>query len=75
MDLTSLERLPLWIGGRARAGRDQALRRESPTRPPVRSIRHVPLGDAPDVDAAVAGCGRRVPGVARPSVAARVRAS
>ena len=36
MDLTTLERLPLWIGGKAVAAHDQALRRSDQSRPPAR---------------------------------------
>src|SRR6187431_3235547 len=52
MDLTTLERLPLWIGGRARAA---ATKRYGEITNPATGevIRHVPLGDAADVDAAV----------------------
>jgi len=52
MDLTSLERLPLWIAGRARAA---ATKRYGEITNPATGevIRHVPLGDASDVDAAV----------------------
>jgi malonate-semialdehyde dehydrogenase (acetylating)/methylmalonate-semialdehyde dehydrogenase len=52
MDLTTLERLPLWIGGRARAA---ATKRYGEITNPATGevIRHVPLGDASDVDAAV----------------------
>jgi malonate-semialdehyde dehydrogenase (acetylating) / methylmalonate-semialdehyde dehydrogenase len=52
MDLTTLERLPLWIGGRAVAARTQ--RYGEVTNPATGEvIRHVPLGNAEDVDAAV----------------------
>jgi malonate-semialdehyde dehydrogenase (acetylating)/methylmalonate-semialdehyde dehydrogenase len=52
MDLTTLERLPLWIAGRARAA---ATKRYGEITNPATGevIRHVPLGDASDVDAAV----------------------
>src|SRR5215218_9616267 len=51
MDLTTLERLPLWIGGEARAA---ATKRYGEITNPATGevIRHVPLADAPDVDAA-----------------------
>jgi malonate-semialdehyde dehydrogenase (acetylating)/methylmalonate-semialdehyde dehydrogenase len=53
MDLTTLERLPLWIGGKAVAARTK--RYGEVTNPATGEvIRHVPLGDAADVDAAVA---------------------
>ena len=52
MDLTTLERLPLWIGGRARAASTK--RYGEITNPATGEvIRHVPLGDGADVDAAV----------------------
>jgi malonate-semialdehyde dehydrogenase (acetylating)/methylmalonate-semialdehyde dehydrogenase len=52
MDLTTLERLPLWIAGRAR---DAATKRYGEVTNPATGevVRHVPLGDASDVDAAV----------------------
>ncbi len=52
MDLTTLERLPLWIGGRAVPALTQ--RYGEVTNPATGEvIRHVPLGNAQDVDAAV----------------------
>ncbi len=52
MDLTTLERLPLWIGGRAVPAR--TARYGEVTNPATGEvIRHVPLGNADDVDAAV----------------------
>ena len=52
MDLTTLERLPLWIGGRAVPAR--TTRYGEVTNPATGEvIRHVPLGNAEDVDAAV----------------------
>ena len=52
MDLTTLERLPLWIGGRAVSARTQ--RYGEITNPATGEvIRHVPLGNAEDVDLAV----------------------
>jgi malonate-semialdehyde dehydrogenase (acetylating)/methylmalonate-semialdehyde dehydrogenase len=51
MDLTTLERLPLWIGGRAVAAR--TTRYGEVTNPATGEvIRHVPLGNAEDVDLA-----------------------
>jgi malonate-semialdehyde dehydrogenase (acetylating)/methylmalonate-semialdehyde dehydrogenase len=51
MDLTTLERLPLWIGGRAVAAR--TARYGEVTNPATGEvIRHVPLGNAEDVDLA-----------------------
>ena len=60
MDLTTLERLPLWIGGRARAA---ATKRYGEVTNPATGevIRHVPLGDASDVDAAVKAAADAVP--------------
>jgi malonate-semialdehyde dehydrogenase (acetylating)/methylmalonate-semialdehyde dehydrogenase len=53
MDLTTLERLPLWIGGRAVPA--QTARYGEITNPATGEvIRHVPLGNAADIDAAVA---------------------
>jgi malonate-semialdehyde dehydrogenase (acetylating)/methylmalonate-semialdehyde dehydrogenase len=52
MDLTTLERLPLWIGGRAVPARTP--RYGEVTNPATGEvIRHVPLGNAEDVDLAV----------------------
>jgi malonate-semialdehyde dehydrogenase (acetylating)/methylmalonate-semialdehyde dehydrogenase len=52
MDLTTLERLPLWIGGRAVAA--HTTRYGEVTNPATGEVvRHVPLADAFDVDAAV----------------------
>jgi len=52
MDLTTLERLPLWIGGRAVAA--HTTRYGEITNPATGEVvRHVPLADAVDVDAAV----------------------
>jgi malonate-semialdehyde dehydrogenase (acetylating)/methylmalonate-semialdehyde dehydrogenase len=52
MDLTTLERLPLWIGGRAVAA--QTTRYGEVTNPATGEVvRHVPLANAADVDAAV----------------------
>src|SRR5450432_4178554 len=53
MDLTTLERLPLWIGGHAVAA--HTTRYGEVTNPATGEVlRHVPLADATDVDAAVA---------------------
>jgi malonate-semialdehyde dehydrogenase (acetylating)/methylmalonate-semialdehyde dehydrogenase len=52
MDLTTLQRLPLWIGGRAVAAQTQ--RYGEVTNPATGEVvRHVPLANAADVDAAV----------------------
>src|SRR5437899_3051194 len=52
MDLTTLERLPLWIGGRAFA--PSTTRYGEVTNPATGEvIRHVPFANAADVDAAV----------------------
>jgi malonate-semialdehyde dehydrogenase (acetylating)/methylmalonate-semialdehyde dehydrogenase len=61
MDLTTLERLPLWIGGRAVAARTQ--RYGEVTNPATGEvIRHVPLSNAEDVDAAVQAATAALPG-------------
>ena len=53
MDLTTLERLPLWIGGRAVPA--HTTRYAEVTNPATGEVfRHVPLGDAADVAAAAA---------------------
>jgi malonate-semialdehyde dehydrogenase (acetylating)/methylmalonate-semialdehyde dehydrogenase len=53
MDLTTLERLPLWIGGRAVPARTK--RYGEVTNPATGEVlRHVPFATAEDVDAAVA---------------------
>ena len=53
MDLTTLERLPLWIGGRADS--PTTTRYGEVTNPATGEvIRHVPFANAADVDAAVA---------------------
>ncbi len=60
MDLTTLERLPLWIGGKAVAAQTQ--RYGEVTNPATGEvIRHVPLGNAADVDAAVAAAAAALP--------------
>ena len=60
MDLTTLERLPLWIAGRARAANTK--RYGEITNPATGEvIRHVPLGDASDVDAAVSAAALAFP--------------
>ena len=52
MDLTTLERLPLWINGRATAA--LTTRYGEVTNPATGEVvRHVPLANAADVDAAV----------------------
>ncbi len=52
MDLTTLERLPLWIGGRAVPAHTK--RYGEVTNPATGEvIRHVPFADKDDVDAAV----------------------
>jgi malonate-semialdehyde dehydrogenase (acetylating)/methylmalonate-semialdehyde dehydrogenase len=60
MDLTTLERLPLWIAGRAR---DAATKRYGEVTNPATGevVRHVPLGDASDVDAAVTAAAEAFP--------------
>jgi malonate-semialdehyde dehydrogenase (acetylating)/methylmalonate-semialdehyde dehydrogenase len=60
MDLTTLERLPLWIGGKAVAG--QTTRFGDVTNPAKGEVvRHVPLANAADVDAAVAAAAAALP--------------
>ncbi len=68
MDLTALERLPLWIAGGAVAARTQ--RYGEVTNPATGEvIRHVPLGNAEDVDAAVrAAAGALAPWSAAPAL-------
>ena len=61
MDLTTLERLPLWIGGRAVPAR--TARYGEVTNPATGEvIRHVPLGNAEDVDRAVQAAAAAWPG-------------
>src|SRR4029450_12700606 len=78
MDLTTLERLPLWIGGRAVPALTQ--RYGEGTNPATgEGIRHGPLGKAEDVDAAgraaAAACpaGRASPPLRRPRILMRFR--
>jgi malonate-semialdehyde dehydrogenase (acetylating)/methylmalonate-semialdehyde dehydrogenase len=60
LKLTSLDRLPLWIGGRAMAAQTQ--RYGEVTNPATGEVvRHVPLGNAADVDAAVASARAALP--------------
>ncbi len=61
MDLTTLQRLPLWIGGRATPA---LTRRYGEVTNPATGevVRHVPLGNAADVDAAVAAASAALPG-------------
>jgi len=60
MELTSLERLPLWIGGRAVA--PSTTRYGEVTNPATGEvIRHVPLANAADVDAAVRSAAAALP--------------
>ena len=60
MDLTTLERLPLWIGGRTVPALTQ--RYGEVTNPATGEvIRHVPLGNAADVDAAVRAASAALP--------------
>jgi malonate-semialdehyde dehydrogenase (acetylating)/methylmalonate-semialdehyde dehydrogenase len=60
MDLSTLERLPLWIAGGAVAARTQ--RYGEVTNPATGEvIRHVPLGNAEDVDAAVSAAAGALP--------------
>jgi malonate-semialdehyde dehydrogenase (acetylating) / methylmalonate-semialdehyde dehydrogenase len=60
MDLTTLERLPLWIGGRAVPALTQ--RYGEVTNPATGEVvRHVPLANAADVDAAVRAAAAALP--------------
>src|SRR5437764_9791278 len=60
MDLTTLERLPLWIGGRAM--QPTTTRYGEVTNPATGEvIRHVPFANATDVDAAVQAAARAFP--------------
>ena len=60
MDLTTLERLPLWIGGRAVAA--QTTRYGEVTNPATGEVvRHVPFANAADVDAAVQAASAALP--------------
>jgi len=60
MDLTTLERLPLWIGGKAVAALTK--RYGDVTNPATGEvIRHVPLASYADVDAAVAAAAAALP--------------
>jgi len=60
MELTSLERLPLWIGGRAVA--PATTRYGEVTNPATGEVvRHVPLANAADVDAAVKSAAAALP--------------
>ena len=60
MDLTTLERLPLWIGGKSVAA--QTTRFGEVTNPATGEVvRHVPLANAADVDAAVAAAAAAFP--------------
>ncbi len=61
MDLTALERLPLWIGGKAVAA--QTTRYGEVINPATGEVlRHVPLGNVADVDAAVQAAAAALPG-------------
>ncbi len=60
MDLTTLQRLPLWIGGRAVAA--QTTRYGEVTNPATGEVvRHVPFANAADVDAAVKAASEAFP--------------
>ena len=61
MDLTTLERLPMWIGGRPHAA--ATTRYGEITNPATGEVvRHVPLANAADVDAAVTSARAALPG-------------
>ncbi len=60
MDPTKLQRLPMWIGGKPVAAR--SARHGEVTNPATGEVvRHVPLGNAEDVDAAVAAASEALP--------------
>ncbi len=60
MDLTTLERLPMWIAGKAQAAHTR--RYGEVTNPATGEVvRHVPLGDAADIDAAVSAAAMAFP--------------
>src|SRR5262245_55400307 len=60
MDLTALERLPLWIGGKTVSA--STTRYGEVTNPATGEvIRHVPLANAADVDAAVRAASAALP--------------
>ena len=60
MDLTTLERLPLWINGRATPA--LTLRYGEVVNPATSEVvRHVPLANAADVDAAVKSAAAALP--------------
>src|SRR4029079_5819944 len=60
MDLTTLERLPLWIGGKAVAGQTARFGEvANPAKGEV--VRHVPLANAADVGAAGAAAAAALP--------------
>ncbi len=60
MDLTTLERLPMWIGGKAVAA--LTTRYGEVTNPATGEVvRHVPLANAADVEAAVAAAAAALP--------------
>src|SRR5215472_18432600 len=60
MDLTTLERLPLWIGGRAVPARTK--RYGEVTNPATGEVvRHVPFANADDIDEAVAAASAAFP--------------
>src|SRR5690242_7070957 len=78
MDLTSLERLPLWVGGRAFA--PSTTRYGEITNPATGEVvRHVPYANAQDVDAAVRSAAdawpawRKAPALRRARVLMRFR--
>jgi len=61
MDLTTLERLPMWIGGRPHA--PTTARYGEVTNPATGEVvRHVPFANAADVDAAVRAAAAALPG-------------
>lgn len=72
MDLTTLERLPLWIGGRAYS--PSTTRYGEVTNPATGEvIRHVPFANAADVDAAVRSAATALPAWASSPALRRAR--
>jgi malonate-semialdehyde dehydrogenase (acetylating)/methylmalonate-semialdehyde dehydrogenase len=72
MDLTTLERLPLWIGGRAHS--PTTTRYGEVTNPATGEvIRHVPFANPSDVDAAVSAAHSAFPAWAATPALRRAR--
>ncbi len=72
MDLTTLERLPMWIGGQLHS--PTTTRYGEITNPATGEVvRHVPYGNAADIDAAVRAAAAAFPGWAATSALRRAR--